>query len=138
MSDSQPLFVRLPGPAADQLNRIVEARGASKREIVTRLILGDDLAVGRHEFHPSPEPAVLTAGQAAEMLQVDERVLVDLAEAGALPGRRLGDEWRFSRTAVLAWLGHHHDGRQSEESEESDGPTGSREVMSRRPPSAGR
>jgi len=105
MSDSQPLFVRLPAPAAEQLNRIVKANGASKREIVTRLILGNDLAVGQHDFHPSPEPPVLTAGQAAELLQVDEQVVLELAEAGALPGRRLGEQWRFSRSAVLEWVG---------------------------------
>jgi hypothetical protein len=28
-----------------------------------------------------------------------------LADAGELPGRRIGDEWRFLRRAVLAWLG---------------------------------
>jgi len=105
MSDSQPLFVRLSPSTAERLNRIVEAHGASKREIVTRLILGDDLAVGQHDFHPSPEPSVLTVGQLAELLQVDEDVVVGLARAGGLPGRRLGEQWRFSRSAVLEWLG---------------------------------
>jgi hypothetical protein len=28
-----------------------------------------------------------------------------LADAGNLPGRKIGDEWRFLRRAVLAWLG---------------------------------
>lgn len=105
MNDSQPLFVRLPAPAAEQLNRIVEANGASKREIVTRLILNNDLAVGQHDFHPSPEPPVLTASQVAELLQVDEQMILELAETGALPGRRLGEHWRFSRSALLEWLG---------------------------------
>ena len=27
-----------------------------------------------------------------------------MAEAGKLPGRRLGDAWRFSRAALVAWL----------------------------------
>jgi excisionase family DNA binding protein len=27
-----------------------------------------------------------------------------LIEAGDLPARRLGQDWRLSRTAVLAWL----------------------------------
>ncbi len=104
MSDSQPLFVRLPAPAAEQLDRIAQSKGASKREIVTRLILGDDLAVGQHDFHPHREPSVLTLSQAAELLQIDEPTIVQLAEKGALPGRRLGDQWRFSRSAVLDWL----------------------------------
>ena len=29
----------------------------------------------------------------------------ELAEAGELPGRRIGGEWRFLRQALLAWLG---------------------------------
>lgn len=104
MSDSQALFVRLPAPAAERLERIVDTSGASKREVVTRLILGDELTVGRHDFQPAPEPAALTPAQAAELLQVDERLVVELAEAGELPGRLLGGHWRFSRAALLDWL----------------------------------
>jgi excisionase family DNA binding protein len=104
MTDSQPLFVRLPAPAAEHLDQLAHANGASKREIVTRLILGDDLAVGQHRFHPSPEPPVLNPTQAAELLQIDEHLLLELAAAGDLPARRLGDHWRFSRSAILAWL----------------------------------
>jgi len=29
---------------------------------------------------------------------------VKLAEGGELPGRRIGEDWRFSRSALLAWL----------------------------------
>ncbi|MGI8559087.1 MAG: helix-turn-helix domain-containing protein [Solirubrobacteraceae bacterium] len=71
---------------------------------MTRLILGDELTVGQHHFHPAPEPAALTAAQAADLLQVDEQLVLELAEAGELPGRSLGSHWRFSRTAVLDWL----------------------------------
>ncbi len=105
MSESQPLFVRLPAPAAEQLERIASNSGASKREVVTRLILGDELAVGQHQFHPAQEPAVLTPAQAAELLQVEEELVLQLAEAGELPGRCLAGQWRFSRPALLDWLG---------------------------------
>ena len=37
-------------------------------------------------------------------LQVDEAVVVEMAEAGKLPGRKLGAAWRFSRAALVAWL----------------------------------
>jgi hypothetical protein len=47
MSDSQPLFVRLPAPAAQRLERIASISGASKREVVTRLILGNELRFSR-------------------------------------------------------------------------------------------
>ena len=30
--------------------------------------------------------------------------MIELAEAGKLPGRKLGDAWRFSRAALVAWL----------------------------------
>jgi excisionase family DNA binding protein len=105
MSDSQALFVRLPLPAAERLDLIASTSGASKREVVTRLILGDELSVGQHNFQPAPEPAALTPAQAAELLQIEEQLIVELAQAGELPGRRLGSHWRFSRAAVLEWLG---------------------------------
>jgi excisionase family DNA binding protein len=67
---------------------------------------GDEpLTVGRHAFRPADAPAVLTPEQAAELLQVDVAAVVALAEAGDLPGRQIAGAWRFSREAVLAWLG---------------------------------
>ncbi len=104
MSESQPLFMRLPATAAERLDRIASDRGTSKREIVTRLILDNDLTVGQHAFHPTAEPAVLTPREAAELLRIDDQLVVELAAGGQLPGRRLGDQWRFSRNAILAWL----------------------------------
>jgi excisionase family DNA binding protein len=38
------------------------------------------------------------------LLQVDEKVVIELAEERELPGRKVGEEWRFSREAILAWL----------------------------------
>jgi excisionase family DNA binding protein len=40
----------------------------------------------------------------AELLQVDPDDVSALADAGELPGRKIGDEWRFLRSAVLGWL----------------------------------
>ena len=62
------------------------------------------MTVGHHAFTPSPQPEVLTPAQAAELLQVAEAEVVALAEAGTLPGRRIGEQWRFSRPALIAWL----------------------------------
>jgi excisionase family DNA binding protein len=47
---------------------------------------------------------VLDAAQAAQLLAVEEAAIVELAESGELPGRRIGGAWRFSRVAVLEWL----------------------------------
>jgi len=46
----------------------------------------------------------MSAAQAGEYLQIDEAVVLELAEAGRLPGRKLGNAWRFSRAALVAWL----------------------------------
>lgn len=66
-----------------------------------------DLTLGRHEFTPAPPPAgdVLTLADAARLLQVAEEEVARLAQAGELPGRRIGEQWRFARQAILDWLG---------------------------------
>jgi excisionase family DNA binding protein len=46
----------------------------------------------------------MSLGELAQWLEVDEETVRSLAEAGELPGRRLGEEWRFARAAVLDWL----------------------------------
>ncbi len=105
MADSQPLFVRLPREAAEQLDRAATESGTSKREIITRLITGDDLVVGRHAFRPAEAPDVLTLDEAAELLRASGAAVRALAAAGELPGREVGGEWRFARAALLDWLG---------------------------------
>jgi excisionase family DNA binding protein len=47
---------------------------------------------------------VLTLAEAAAYLRVAEEVVRSEADAGRLVGRRVGDEWRFVREAVAAWL----------------------------------
>ncbi len=109
--DSTPLFVRLPRREADLLDRVAFEDKISKRELVTSLVqryLGEDkpkLTLGRHEFRPAEAPDVLTLEQAAALLQVDVAEVAALADAGELPGRRIGGEWRFPRAALLEWLG---------------------------------
>jgi excisionase family DNA binding protein len=49
---------------------------------------------------------VLTLAEAAELLRVAVGVLKTEAESGRIPGRMIGGEWRFSRVAVLGWLGN--------------------------------
>jgi excisionase family DNA binding protein len=126
------LYVRLPHDEFDKLDRAAEALSTNKKAIVTSLVsryvdpdtpagldtlrdgleprrvtinLPDDsLAVGHHAFTPSPLPDVLTPQQAADLLQVTPEEVVELAEAGTLPGRRIGEQWRFSRPALIDWL----------------------------------
>ena len=63
----------------------------------------DARARPRH-FRPAEAPDVLTLEQAAALLQVDAAEVAALAEAGELPGRRIGGDWRFPRAALLEWL----------------------------------
>ncbi len=125
------LFVRLPATAVDKLDRAAEALGIRKKDLVARLVsryVDPDSRRGLHElsttaghkvtfetqeqaatlgsysFHPHDPPEVLNAEQAGHFLQLDEAVVTELAEAGKLPGRKLGNVWRFSRAAVVAWL----------------------------------
>ena len=127
--ETAALFVRLPLEEAEKLDRFAFERRMPKRDVVRRLVaerLDDadvlwhrpapppftmpippdaEMVVGRAEFVPSSASEVLTAEQAAELLQTDADAVRELADAGELPGRRIGDEWRFLRRAVLAWLG---------------------------------
>jgi excisionase family DNA binding protein len=113
-SDESALFVRLPADAATRLHRAAEALGMRKKDLVAGLVERyvdpespralSALRLGSYSFQ-SYEPAeVLDAGQAAELLQVDEPTIIELAEAGKLPGRKLGKAWRFSRAALVTWL----------------------------------
>jgi excisionase family DNA binding protein len=77
--------------------------GGRRRVTVETLDQGD-LTVGHHSFRPR-NLEVLTPEEAAELLQVDTDVVLELAHTGELPGRELGDQWRFARAALLEWLG---------------------------------
>lgn len=127
-----PLYVRLPALTADKLDRAAEVLGVAKKDLITGLVtkyvdpeskkslqalgalsqprritvdLGDSgPTLGSYSFQPHDPPEVMNVEQTAQLLQVDEPTVVELAEAGTLPGRKLGAVWRFSRAAVLAWL----------------------------------
>jgi len=127
------LYVRLPQPEADKLDRAAEALATNKKTLVTTLVshyvdpdsqegldrLRDiaspsrrvtvvlpetGMTVGHHAFIPAELPDVLTPAQAAQLLQVPEDEIIALAEAGTLPAKRIGDHWRFARPALIAWL----------------------------------
>ena len=50
---------------------------------------------------------VLTLAEAAAMLRVHPVTLRKRAVAWGVPHRRLGSEWRFSRTVLSAWIQEH-------------------------------
>ena len=104
----KPLFVRLPAPESDRLSELAHTTGRSKRQLVGEAVrrhLEDsgELIVGRAELQ-APLPAVMTLPEAAALLRVEEQALAEAAGRGELPGRRLGEQWRFSQEALLAWV----------------------------------
>jgi excisionase family DNA binding protein len=124
------LFVRLPSASLDKLDRAANTLGIAKKELVAGLVAKyvdpdsrrgikglNELAErgsatsgpkavlpGVHSFRADDPPEVLNPRQAADLLQLGEDVLIRLAEAGELPGRKLGEVWRFSRAALIARL----------------------------------
>jgi excisionase family DNA binding protein len=131
--DRTGLFVRIPATEAEKLDRAAFELKTPKQELVSGLVAryvdpgspkglanlrrlcgsrrtitvesaDDSLVVGQHSFLPNEEREVMTLADVAELLQSDDDSVAALAESGELPGRRIGDEWRFARRAVLDWL----------------------------------
>jgi len=65
---------------------------------------GEGPMIGSYSFQPYDLPEIMNAEQAGQFLQIDARMVIQLAEEGKLPGKRLGAAWRFSRDALVAWL----------------------------------
>jgi excisionase family DNA binding protein len=97
------------------LSELAAAADAGRR--VTVETSEDSWTVGRHAFLPTEAPDVLTVEEVAELLKVEREAIEGLAAAGELPGRRVGDEWRFARSAVLEWLA----AGEAEETREAEG-----------------
>lgn len=126
------LYVRLPAADGAKLDRAAQVLGTRKKDLVAALVsryvdpdtdggraaLGqlsgsgpgarkqpeNSPAVGFYSFHPRTWPDVLTPAQAAELLQVEEALVMQLAESGELPARKLGSEWRLSTAGLMTWL----------------------------------
>jgi excisionase family DNA binding protein len=111
------VFLRLPVAEAEKLDETSRRLGTPKSRLVADLVashLADEppdaigalkgAPVGRHSFTPIGQLEVLTEEQLAELLSLDLEQVRTLAEAGELPGRKIGEQWRFSRTAILDWL----------------------------------
>jgi excisionase family DNA binding protein len=51
-----------------------------------------------------PEPEFLTVAEAAALLRVADQTVRNELAARRLPGKKIGKEWRLSRTALIAYL----------------------------------
>jgi excisionase family DNA binding protein len=103
---TSPLFVRLPAADAERLDRVSFELKRPKQELVAEALRVLDVDRPPLGFaRPAPgSREVLTTAQLADLLQTDEKTIRELARRGDLPGRKVGRDWRFSRSAVLDWL----------------------------------
>ena len=117
------LYVRIPQSHAEKLDRVAFELKVPKQDLIAGLVedmkiapgftrrrtevveVDDNLSVGRASFLPYGQLEVLTLPEAADLLQVEEDVVSEMAESGDVPARKLGDDWRFSRIALIDWLG---------------------------------
>ena len=67
------------------------------------------------EIIPADLPDVLTIIEAAQLLRVEASELAVLAADGTVPGRKLDENWRFSRAALLGWLAGYERGMAAAE-----------------------
>jgi excisionase family DNA binding protein len=49
-------------------------------------------------------PEVMDSQAAAQLLRVHLTTIQELVRRGALPGRKVGKDYRFLKSALLAWL----------------------------------
>ena len=59
---------------------------------------------GMHTSQWSDLPLVLTADQAAAVLQVNRRTLTNMLDRGTLRGVKIGKEWRVSKAEMMRFV----------------------------------
>ena len=63
-------------------------------------------STGRVESDPLREgPEIMNVQEAAEFLRVSPITVRAMLADQRMPGKRIGKEWRLSRTALIQWLG---------------------------------
>ena len=104
MVEKAALFVRLPTEVMASVDELVKVTGRTKQALVTEFV---EAAVGSASgvaCKSEPSSAVLDLDEVALLLRLQPDQVVSRVGDGDLPGRRFGDEWRFSREAVMRWL----------------------------------
>lgn len=94
MDSTTPLFTR------SQQSNVTQGESGSVGDIVAAL---RDIAAALHTLasRQPPDPVqLLRADQVAELLALPARTVHDQAAAGAIPHRRFGKHYRFSRADV--------------------------------------
>ena len=55
---------------------------------------------------PMPEQDILNIDGAAALLGVSVKTFSKVLRQGDVPGRKVGREWKFSRQALIDWIGN--------------------------------
>ncbi len=97
------LYVRIPEAQSKRIESLATELGQSKQQVVTG-ILGSGLSESTDQLEMPTTSDVLTLQQAAALLGVATEAVEDAVRKQGLPGRLIGNEWRFARQALLAWL----------------------------------
>jgi excisionase family DNA binding protein len=53
-----------------------------------------------------PEQEILNIDEAAELLGVSVKTFNKVLHSESIPGRKIGREWKFSRRALIDWIGN--------------------------------
>ena len=67
----------------------------------------------------SPDREILTIEEAAELLGVSVKTFNKVLHGQSIPARKIGREWKFSRQALIAWIGAGRSDEFYRESQES-------------------
>ena len=59
----------------------------------------------------SPDPEIMNIDEAATLLGVSVKTFNKVLHSQSIPARKIGREWKFSRSALIEWVG---DGRSAE------------------------
>ena len=76
------------------------------------------------------EERLLTVRELAEYMQMNERTILKLAGSGALPGAKIGSQWRFKRDVIDAWLAEQMRAEDNERIDLIDVPDGTHVPLS--------
>jgi excisionase family DNA binding protein len=85
--------------------------------------------------NPMPDREILNIDGAAAFLGVSVKTFSKVLREGDVPGRKVGREWKFSRRALVDWIGDARSGSFLEAGDGDSMPAPShRRPASRRPP----
>lgn len=51
------------------------------------------------------EKEILNMQEVCELLNVSEKTMIKVLQEEDIPARKIGREWRFSKTAIIEWIG---------------------------------